>query len=355
MKILIIQQKMIGDVLTSSILFEALRLKYPKATLHYLINTHTFPVVQNNPFIDHFIFFTPEMEASKIKLFKFAKTIRKEKFDMVIDAYSKLSSNLITALSGANIKISKYKSYSYFIYTYPIKYKTESTTVAGLAIENRLQLLEPIDVSLSKTIIKPKIYLTDSEKEKAKQLLTESNISLSSPIFMVSVLGSGKDKTYPLEYMAHVIDFVVQETHAQILFNYIPKQIEEAEAVFNLCKPDTQKQIYMSVFGNNLREFLALTSYCDALIGNEGGAVNMAKALNIPTFTIFSPWIEKKIWASFEDEKNTSVHLKDYKPEFFRNQEGKKVKKEALTLYKEFKPSYFLGALKTFLNTITKK
>lgn len=343
---------MIGDVLTSSILFEALRLKYPNAALHYLINQHTFPVVQNNPFIDHFIFFTPEMEKSKLKLFNLAKTIRKRKFDIVIDAYSKLSSNLISTLSGANIKISKYKSYSSFIYTHPITYKNESTSVAGLAIENRLQLLEPIDISLSKNIIKPKIYVTDSEKEKAKQLLTESSINLSKPIFMMSVLGSGKDKTYPLDYMAHVIDFVVEQTQAQILFNYIPKQKEEAEAVLNLCKPDTQNHIYMSVFGNNLREFLALTSYCDALIGNEGGAVNMAKALNIPTFTIFSPWIEKKTWASFEDEKNTSVHLKDYKPKFFRNQE---VKKEALTLYKEFKPSYFSEALKTFLNTIIKK
>jgi heptosyltransferase-2 len=274
---------------------------------------------------------------------------------MVIDAYSKLSSNLITALSGAKVKISKYKSYSSFIYTHPITYKNESTSVAGLAIENRLQLLEPIDVTLSKTIIKPKIYLTDSEKENAKQLLEESNIILSKPIFMMSVLGSGTNKTYPLEYMAHVIDFVVEQTNAQILFNYIPKQIEEAESAFNLCKPDTQRQIFMNVFGKNLREFLVLTFHCDALIGNEGGAVNMAKALEIPTFNIFSPWIEKKTWASFEGERNTSVHLKDYKPEFFRDKEGKKIKKEALTLYKEFKPSYFLEALKTFLNTILNK
>jgi heptosyltransferase II len=355
MKILIIQQKMIGDVLTSSILFEALRLKYPKAELHYLINEHTYPVVQNNPFIDYFIFFTPEIEKSKIKLFKLAKTIRKEKFDVVIDTYCKLSSNLISSFSGAGIKISKYKSYSSFIYTHPIKYKSEPTTVAGLAIENRLQLLEPLDFELSKTIIKPKIYITDSEKEKASQIIADSCINLSLPIFMMSVLGSGKDKTYPLDYMAKVIDSLVEQTHAQILFNYIPKQKEEAEAVFNLCKVETQKHIYMSVFGNNLREFLALTSFCDALIGNEGGAVNMAKALDVRTFTIFSPWIEKKTWASYENEINVSVHLKDYKPEFYGNQEGKKIKKEALTLYQEFKPSYFLEALKTFLNTITKK
>src|SRR5690606_19587836 len=141
---------------------------------------------------------------------------------------------------------------------------------------------------------------------------------------------------------AQVIDFIVEKTYAQILFNYIPKQIEEAKFVFNACKPETQKHIFMAVFRSDLREFLALTSYCTALIGNEGGAVNMAKALNIPTFTIFSPWIEKKVWASFESETNKSVHLNDYKPDFFHNKEGKNIKMETLTLYRAFKPTYFL-------------
>jgi len=32
---------MIGDVLTSSVLFEAIKLKHPSAELHYLVNSHT--------------------------------------------------------------------------------------------------------------------------------------------------------------------------------------------------------------------------------------------------------------------------------------------------------------------------
>ena len=94
MKILVIQQKMIGDVLTSSILFEALRKRYPEAQLDYLINSHTFPVVQNNPNIDNFVLFTKEIENSKTKLLKFSKSIRHMQYDIVIDAYSKLSSNI---------------------------------------------------------------------------------------------------------------------------------------------------------------------------------------------------------------------------------------------------------------------
>ena len=102
---IVIQQKMIGDVLTSTILFEALRQKYPDAQLDYLINEHTYPVVKNNPYIDNFILLTPEIEKNYSELYSFIKQIRKTKYDVVIDVYGKISSNLITLFSGSKIKI----------------------------------------------------------------------------------------------------------------------------------------------------------------------------------------------------------------------------------------------------------
>lgn len=342
---------MIGDVLTSSILFEALRLKYPKAQLYYLINEHTYPVVQNNPFIDNFILFTPEAEKSKIKLFNLAKTIRKEKFDIVIDVYCKLSSNFITALSGAGIKISKYKWYSSFIYTNTYKEENIAKTKAGLAIENRLKLLEPL-LQINQQFIKPKIYLTEQEHENSRQFLITNKIELNKRIFMINVLGSDSFKTYPLPYMAKIIDKIVEETQAQILFNYIPNQEPDALKVFNLCNVYTQKHVYFNIFGNNLREFLAITTHCNALIGNEGGAVNMAKALNIATFTIFSPWILKEAWNMFEDGKNhMSVHLKDENTELYEGKLLKDIKKKASEFYNLFLPDLIIPKLRAFLKT----
>ncbi|MBR9757133.1 MAG: glycosyltransferase family 9 protein [Algicola sp.] len=351
MKVLIIQQKMIGDVLTSSILFEAIKSEYPKAELHYLINSHTFPVVENNPFIDDFKFFTPEIESSKRAFWQFLKTIKQERYDVVIDVYSKTSSNLITAFSGAKIKISKAKWYTKSVYTHTFKNKAKAQTNAGLAIENRMQMLEPISKELATKIFKPKIYLSQQEIDAAKQLLVSSGITLSQPIYMIGVLGSGHAKTYPLPHMAKLIDFIVSETKGQILFNYIPKQYTEAKTIYNFCTSETKKHIYFDVFGNSLREFLAITSQCTALIGNEGGAVNMAKALNIPTFSIFSPWIKKEAWSLFEDGKtNTSVHLKDVKPELYDGKTMKAMKKDVFALYEIFPPELITPQLAQFLN-----
>ncbi|WP_299368603.1 glycosyltransferase family 9 protein [Winogradskyella sp.] len=354
MKILIIQQKMIGDVLATSILFEAIKQKYPEAELHYVLNSHTYPVVEGNPFIDQFHFFTPRHEKSKRQLWQFANQLRLEKFDVVIDVYALLSSNIITLRSKATIRISIDKGRNSLIYNHTFKNNPEAKTNAGLAIENRLQLLEPLDIDTSK-IVRPKIYLTEGEKSNAKQFLESSGIDLKKPLFMIGVLGSGQNKTYPFGYMAEVIDTIAKEQpKSQILFNYIPKQERDAKAIFELCLLETKSHIFFDVFGKSLRDFLAITSHCNALIGNEGGAINMAKALYIPTFTIFSPWIKKEAWNMFDDGvKHVSVHLKDYKEHIYKDvSHPKQLKSKASILYEEFKPSFFEDEIKAFLKRL---
>ena len=41
MKIAVIQPKMIGDVLITSVIFEELKQKFPTAELHFIVNKNT--------------------------------------------------------------------------------------------------------------------------------------------------------------------------------------------------------------------------------------------------------------------------------------------------------------------------
>lgn len=351
MKILVIQQKMIGDVLTSTIIFSALRKKYPDAELHYLINTPALPVIEQHPHIDKIINIAPTIDKKPLQFYSFLKTIKNQKYDIVIDVYGKWSSNFITVFSKAKTRIGYYKWYTQQFYSHPIKRHKVSKNNQGLAIENRLQLLVPI----CKTIpyVKPKIHLTSEEIQNAKELLNNFELCTFKPLYMISVLGSGDTKTYPFKYMATVIDTIVALTDGDIIFNYIPKQIEQATAIYNHCKPDTQKHIHLDVYGKSLREFVAITYHCKALIGNEGGAINMAKAINIPTFAIFAPWIDKNTWRIFEDEtKNISVHLNEFKPEIFENTSVKNIKHNIEDYYSQFSPNLFLKQLQTFLTNL---
>jgi ADP-heptose:LPS heptosyltransferase len=350
MKILVIQQKMIGDVLISSIICNNLRTAYPEAQIDYLVYASTTPVLQSNSSIDNIILFEEKHRKSKKELLNLGFQIRKEKYDLLIDAYSKLESWIIVLLSNAKRKISYKKPGRNFLYNDNVPFEPFPKTNLGLAIERRLSLLEPLDLKIKINPI-PKLFVSEKENQDAITLFEKYNVQKDRKTVMISLLGSEKLKTYPLEFMSKVVDFIADTTDVNILFNYFPKQLEEAKTVFNACKPSTQAKIYFDLLGGDLRSFIGLMNQCDLIIGNDGGAINMAKALEKPSFIIFSPWIEKKIWATFEDGiHHLSVHLKDYRADLFEQKTEKILKREALSLYHEFKPEFFEKKIESFLS-----
>lgn len=354
MKILVIQQKRIGDVLTSTILCNNLRQFYPNAIIGYMCYPNCVDVLLENPNIDNVIVLSNTVRKSYPSLFKFIFEIRNNKYDVVIDAYSKLETNLITLFSGASYKISYEKGYSKLFYNHNVRrIKIGTKSELGLAIDNRLLLLKPL-IKEKITNYKPKIFLTDQELAEAKKLLEKFGIQQNAkPIIMFGILGSEWYKTYPLDKMAKIIDYTVEQLDAEILFNYIPSQKEEVLKVYNFCSEKTKKNIHLDLYSEGLRAFLALLSQCSMLIGNEGGAVNMAKALSIPTFSLFSPSVDKETWQIFENEKgNVSIHLKDLKPEIYQQHDEKYIKEYTFKYFDEYPLELILQKLNAFFKDL---
>ena len=89
------------------------------------------------------------------------------------------------------------------------------------------------------------------------------------------------------------------------------------------------------------------------MVANEGGSVHIAKALQKPTFTIYSPYIDKDAWNSFEDGIfHESIHLLEEKPNLyqtFSREETKLIEKNPDLLYQQLTPKLILTKLKPFL------
>lgn len=349
MKILVIQIKMIGDVLASTVLFEAIKKVHPNWEIHYLIQKNTLPVVENNPFIDKIVLYDETKYGGFFGLFHLGKDLKKENYETIIDVYGKLNSLVPTYLSGAKNRIGTYKWYSKLFLT---KTVIPDTICNGTANAFRLLLARTV---LKKDIdqIFPKIYLSKSEIESAKNQII-NHFDVRKKIIMISVLGSGKNKSLPSIYMAKVVNQIAADD-VQLLFNYMPNQYEEAKEIYDLCDAQAQSKINFDFQIKGLRGFLALLSQCDALIGNEGGATNMSKALHIPTFTIYAPWINRNSWNIFEETGwHEIVHLSDYYPEMYQNKHPKNFKKNALEWYDKLNPSLFSYKLQEFVEKINR-
>ncbi|WP_343485763.1 glycosyltransferase family 9 protein [Allomuricauda sp. d1] len=349
MKILVIQQKMIGDVLASTLICEHLKRELQNAKVHFLINENATAVVEGNPFVDKTVIFKNEYRKSKIEFYRFLKSIRNAKYDVVIDVLCKLESNLIALFSGAKTKISYKKWYSRFVYDHVFEYSQNEGKRVGLAIENRLLLLSPLIKKLQNPLLEPKVYLSKDEIEAARELLMNSGIPDDRPKIMVGVLGSGPTKTYPLPYLAKLLDDISAKCSVAFFLNYLPSQKEAVDELLQLCNEKTRESIHGEVFCLSLRSFLALLSQCDAYFGNEGGVTNMSKALGLPNFSIFSPWISKKGWFTYpEKSSNEAVHLSDFEPKIL-DIPKKERKQNVQQYYKRFTPELCKPLLLDFI------
>lgn len=340
---------MVGDVLLSSLLCEHLKTNIPSCCVHYLIHEHTTAVVKRNPFVDEIVQFKSLHRKNKILFLKLLHELRKERYDAIIDVYGKFESNLISLALRSPLKISYQKWYSSFIYNRTFKRGTHLKTEMGDAIETRLVLLTPIIDKLENPREIPKIHLSQEEVERARKFLKTNNVDSKNPFLIVGALGSSNLKTYPLPYMAKLLDTIIEKKEITIILNSLPSQKQELKQLVGACSATTQKFIREDIYINDLREFLGVLSLAKGYFGNEGGAGNMARALRIPNFSIFSPWISKNAWITDKsNQSNVGVHLADFKPEILEISK-KNRKNTALDLYQTFQPQLIQPRLEEFL------
>ncbi len=319
-----------GDVLVTSTILPLLKNKFSDSEISFLAEEKHTQILVGNPYINHFIFF-------KDSFLKTLSEVKKQKFDIIIDLYSKIETGALTLLSGAKTRIGFFKNYTQFFYNFPVKrttkLKSKNTT---FGIEHRLQMLEPLGIGFQETF--PKIYLSEEEIENAHRILSENGLAIDDNLIMLSTFGSSKEKTYPTEYMAEVIKFIFQcKPNSKLLCNYMPFQEDLFEELYNQLSEDVKKLVIKNFHTKSLREFAAVTSLCKCLIGNEGGATNVSKSLKIPTLTIFSPQIKLEDWAWTSNSKmDRFLHVKDFVP----NSES----------YSDFTPNYIEKGLKEFLD-----
>lgn len=350
-KALIIQNKYIGDVLVASVIAKNIKSVFPDIEVHFFCYKKAVSILENNPYINKVISFD-DTELKKIAvLWKYAQYIRKEKYDILLDPYAKLQSRFITLFSNAKQRISFDKPFFKYLYTDVFLEEENPKFVGCTSIENRCLLLSPFFKDFSTINFQTKIFLTDKEITDAHELMSQAGITFTKPVLMIGVLGSVLDKSWPLPYMSELINWLTEQYEADILLNYVPNQKKEVDII--LKNVPNKKHIYSNILGNTIREFSAILKNCTVLIANEGGAINTAKALDIPTFSIFSPHKFRKDWGCYENLFiHKSFHLMDIFPEIYKEFSTKKILKNPAPFYKLMYPEKVLPNLKKYMQEI---
>jgi ADP-heptose:LPS heptosyltransferase len=171
-KILVIQTAFIGDVILATPVISELKRIFPESKIDFLLRKGNESLLDNNPFINEVLIFDKKNQKLK-KIIALIRRIRSTKYDVVINLQRFASSGIITAFSGAKIRIGFEKNPFSFLFTKKIKHEIGN----GLhEVERNLLTIQDFG---AKKMVKPQIFPSEGNYEKVKIFKTENYYCLA--------------------------------------------------------------------------------------------------------------------------------------------------------------------------------
>lgn len=164
MKILIIQTAFIGDVILATPLIEKLKRFYPDARVDFLLRKGNESLLIGHPKINTIIIWDKQKNKF-FNLINTISTIRKKKYDYVINIQRFASSGIITAFSGAKTTIGFNKNPFSFIFSQKVKHKI-GVDGKQHEVQRNLSLIESFT---DNSFEKPKLYPSKSDHFLVKE------------------------------------------------------------------------------------------------------------------------------------------------------------------------------------------
>lgn len=285
-KILIIQPSRIGDVIFSLPVLSALRKKYPKAWIGWIVDERCAAILEGNKLIDEVIVFDRK-KASIPYIIQFCKYLRSKNIDLSIDLHGLFKSAFLVFLAGARYRIASASTRGMkelsWLFSKEVKPRKEEMH----CVERHLVAAGYIGCS-NENIDYP-IGIGETEKASIKDILKQKNVSYEKPLVVVHPGGGWISRRWFPERFAGLIERIMSDAKSQVIL-VGGKEGGKSEVGLNQEIKSQIKYPVIDLTGElNLKELMALLSLCTVFVGNEAGPMHIAVALNIPVVALLGP------------------------------------------------------------------
>ncbi len=283
-KILVCQQRQIGDVLLATPSVALLQEKYPQATIDVLTEKKAVPVLENNPNIHHIWTIDKKAQASFLKQLQFYLQVVKERYDLLVDFQQLPRLRWVMALarfykpaSGLQVRLTYPPPwYNRFFYTHWVAQKT------GYAAGLKAGILEALDIFWENN--PPQIFLQDKEIEAARCFLREHGITGEHTLVTIDPTHRRKTRKWPEAHFSGLIQKAAElDSGLRFLLFYGPG--EEAVAR-GIMEKTAGSACVMTDRVTDLRLMAACMSLAKLHMGNCSAPRHMAVAVGTKSLTV---------------------------------------------------------------------
>ncbi len=203
-RILVCQQRQIGDVLLATPALRLLKERYPEASLHLFTERKCAPLLRFNPHIDRLHLLDKHKMRTVSQLMAFYRRVAACDFDMVIDFQQLPRCQMIVGLSRAPVRLSfPAPWYRRPLYTHCV------LPCQGYAAQVKVSLLEPLGIHWNGE--KPEIFLQEAEKDQAEILLKNLGLLENHTLITLDPTHKRETKRWPIQNFARLVELLLAD------------------------------------------------------------------------------------------------------------------------------------------------
>ncbi|MFC1806803.1 glycosyltransferase family 9 protein [Candidatus Omnitrophota bacterium] len=280
-RILLTRTDRLGDVLLTTPAIKAVRDAYPNAYIAMVVRPYTELALKGNPHLNEVIVYDKYgAYRSTAGSLKFAKSLRDNRFDLVIIFHPTNRMHILSFLAGIPKRVGYDERFSFLLTDRIKNLKHEGKKHES---EYNFDLLDVLGVESSEN----KLYLTvDGEAQKSVNLLlSKYGVKDNDKIISLHPGASCLSKMWPADKFAQLADKLIDKYNVKIVVTGASekKDMDSCESVKKLM----QKEALYFVGNLNIIELGALLQRSALFISNDSGPVHIAVAVNTPVISLF--------------------------------------------------------------------
>ncbi len=264
-KILIVRFSSIGDIVITSAVVRCVKKKYPEAEVHFLTKSNFTCLVKHNPNID-------KVKKLDKSLFSVAMSLRKEKYDLVIDLHKNLRTSILKLILGVEsvdydkLNLQKWLTVrtgkNFLPDNHIVKRYFDGIKKTGITYDDK-----GLD-----------FYYNQESEDFVDDILRKENVS--KPYLAVTVGAKFATKAMPLEKMKSILEKIDCDI---VLIG----GNEDRDKALEVCSLLPDKKIFNACGRFTLEQSAVIVDKSAVVLANDTGFMHIASAFKKPLISVW--------------------------------------------------------------------
>ncbi len=273
--ILIIKRGALGDMLAGTAAIQAVRWQYPHAQLCLLSDGFAYDICPVGTIVDEIID-EKKFLINKLGYFKLLQTIRKRKFDLIINLrWVSEVSGLLTLLGGSKYTAGAGTWWLRKLLDFSPPLSQDEANLHEYLLN--LRIVQAVGVEMKE----PQLFINVSDEDKnwVNDFFLDQKIN-PTEVLIITPIASTPLKAWLPERFVQIGNQFVKEFNAKVLITYSPSDIEQANEIHKLI-PNSLLAPKTTI--NQLAALVAKVKLC---LCNNSGIMHVAYAVGTPVVCI---------------------------------------------------------------------